>query len=249
MIEQERAVKLEAARERLSGLLSTPVSGDDEQGSEGRSTGAIPEPSMGVDLEVAAVAKAAGISVQEFEAKVAEAREVAIAAATKSMMARIGMVAAGANNVAPEMIKAAETTSPEVVAAKPAAVYDAQAEAEIAAIASEITAEKKRRSSAKSAAAAVPQPSGVPDIEEEADTLGAPLGMEARSPDEFDTLGDDLSKALRGVRGFDLDALDLEMDDLREEDIEVRWRSFILPHPLRYTDKICHGFCSDMHRD
>lgn len=42
-----------------------------------------------------------------------------------------------------------------------------------------------------------------------------------RTPDDYDELGDDLSRALGGVRGYDLDALDLEMDDLGPEDLEV----------------------------
>lgn len=44
---------------------------------------------------------------------------------------------------------------------------------------------------------------------------------EEPTADEFDELSEDLSRALGGVRGYDLDALDLEMDDLRPEDLEV----------------------------
>ena len=43
----------------------------------------------------------------------------------------------------------------------------------------------------------------------------------APTPDDYDDLSEDLSRALRGVQGYDLDALDLEMDDLRPEDLEV----------------------------
>lgn len=49
----------------------------------------------------------------------------------------------------------------------------------------------------------------------------ASTGKKDASPDEFDEWGDDLSRALGGVQGFDLDALDLEMDDLGPEDLEV----------------------------
>lgn len=38
---------------------------------------------------------------------------------------------------------------------------------------------------------------------------------------DFDGASDSFSRALSGVQGFDLDALDLEMDDLRPEDLEV----------------------------
>lgn len=41
------------------------------------------------------------------------------------------------------------------------------------------------------------------------------------SPDEYDEVSDGFSRALDGVRGFDLDALDLEMEDLGPEDLEV----------------------------
>lgn len=58
--------------------------------------------------------------------------------------------------------------------------------------------------------------------EREEGGVEAPPGQRvAETPDDFDDLSEDLSRALRGVEGFDLDALDLEMDDLRPEDIEV----------------------------
>lgn len=43
------------------------------------------------------------------------------------------------------------------------------------------------------------------------------------TPDDYDELSEDLSRALGGVQGYDLDSIDLEMEDLRPEDLEVRW--------------------------
>lgn len=51
--------------------------------------------------------------------------------------------------------------------------------------------------------------------------VGTKQATGEQTADEYDDLSEDLSRALRGVQGFDLDALDLEMDDLRPEDLEV----------------------------
>lgn len=63
-----------------------------------------------------------------------------------------------------------------------------------------------------------PQPVRTNAAESLSDGVGAVV---ERTPDDYDELGDDLSRALGGVRGYDLDALDLEMDDLGPEDLEV----------------------------
>lgn len=51
-----------------------------------------------------------------------------------------------------------------------------------------------------------------------------PAASQAVVPGDFDGASDSFSRALSGVQGFDLDALDLEMDDLRPEDLEVGFR-------------------------
>lgn len=52
--------------------------------------------------------------------------------------------------------------------------------------------------------------------------MAIPAASQAVVPgSDFDGASDSFSRALSGVQGFDLDALDLEMDDLRPEDLEV----------------------------
>lgn len=191
---------MERAREKFASLLTRPLE-EDDAGPAGGSPRVAPASGsyVGFGPDTAAVVKAAGMTMKEFESKVAEAGGVAAAAVTRAITASRG---------------GREVNPPRLTVEGDA---DAQAAAEIAAIAKELAEEAgipapkvvPRRSRAKGGDRGV----GAPDVTMEGgDTPGAERTLgEAESP------GVAMAEGVLGVG----------MDDLREEDMEVSNESMV----------------------